>query len=1237
MFPVSVHLSITAENNQQLSVMARKHKTSQVTPKRSKVRSLFQLLKDADVNTTIPQEDLDGRKKEASNFVLASGQSEAVKNDYGQKLETIFDNSARSTISKTGRPVQDIYNIGLVNPTDDKKEVCLQVLDIWSRYIRPKIRNRCKVSILMGTIMEYVEQEGAVLPPGEEPINTKYFRPDFNSATTQKPVPIGLDGNGDDAIMKEVRLIDEAMTSGGPLQPNKPNSDFVLAMYTNVSFRIFHASLEPIIGGHLPKKPPHITVRRLYTPVLKDKLCIFACIKKAIKRAGCTSFLAKEYARHLSEREKRSGKKILKALREYGLNAPKPKGWDGFRDSLQKHAQSLEEVFNIRLYLLAHDTEADEERNHPKNRLSVLTLYTPQRKEGTLVHILLTAEDDQIDDMYTHAHLIRNTKTTLHGFHCGLCGQQYCRKVRLDGHTCREGPRLLYRGGPRSRQMNVWEKLDEAGMTIDPLQWRAKHAVFWRASIDHMGNLLRITATTNTTVPFREHRKNTPYKAGKVEVWEGKGAFDHFYAWVLHFQSMHKMWWIKKVQPLLPQVRLIAPHLEEAVLSFGQAMPCISMPLDLKCTINHWAKYISEKKGTVQKGIIRAKGQYRAVVTDDNVHFKNWTSYDTPDKHEWCDFFCDEAHDHSFTVRKLVDMVATRQEDLDSMPDNVGGGWIELFRQNISIPHIARHMGYKAAEHAGVAFFLPKGAEEGESIEGLLHANMAGGPSIVYDRIVDGRKVLTFDANSLYAWALSQNLPCGRRMYTWDRENGFKKHGDMQASFGEMAWIDILRKQGHIIQTCDEIPPSRMRVLVKDGISYIPDGINRKQKTVYEFLGNHWHGGEKLEATNTKLQNMRDAGWKVVHIWEDNFNAKYPNATKEMRLKTLPYLVKRWNKHHSLDDILGVEEVRERLLFWKMHGFVEVDMEWDETRPKPQFAALFFKKDGKLHNDYSAKKVLLHTCYVETLMRRGYKLTAVHKVWEFAMAKPFKAFIDRAVEERMKKTPSAATWKLLVNSLYGGTIMDKRAFNVTRTTSSDLKRGAMIMNGAFRDMERADDDRVHIFSSKQAVLMNTPSQVGKAVLDLAKLRMVDFYYDIIEPLGGVLISFDTDAFTFHVDPSVDIVKALPYDLRNKYFDDPDNPESGVKLRGTPGLFHMESKGVAARAVGPKMVCVTDGEKATKVSCKGVKRTALPDNPYDMYDALCHGKRIAVDFPSMRLDKTTGNIVPVQMTRTMKRT
>jgi hypothetical protein len=223
------------------------------------------------------------------------------------------------------------------------------------------------------------------------------------------------------------------------------------------------------------------------------------------------------------------------------------------------------------------------------------------------------------------------------------------------------------------------------------------------------------------------------------------------------------------------------------------------------------------------------------------------------------------------------------------------------------------------------------------------------------------------------------------------------------------------------------------------------------------------------------------------------------------------------------------------------------------------------------------------------------------------------------VAERQKNTPAAATWKLLLNSFYGGLIMNKVKNQTMRIATSDLQRSALVWDPSFCDLQHKDGSATAwVFRFQRTIYMDAPTHLGKAVLDLAKARMVAFYHDVVRPAGGIMVSMDTDSFTFHVDPTARMADLVPPHVREQWFDDPEDPERcGPKVRGTPGLFHLESTGDAARAVGPKRVCVTSSDQTVKVSHAGVKRDSLPANPMPLYDAMCRGTPVDVTFPERR--------------------
>ena len=156
--------------------------------------------------------------------------------------------------------------------------------------------------------------------------------------------------------------------------------------------------------------------------------------------------------------------------------------------------------------------------------------------------------------------------------------------------------------------------------------------------------------------------------------------------------------------------------------------------------------------------------------------------------------------------------------------------------------------------------------------------------------------------------------------------------------------------------------------------------------------------------------------------------------------------------------------------------------------------------------------------------------------------------------------------------------------------------------------------------------MDLPLQIGVAVYHLAKLRMLEFFYDFIDKFidrsDYQIIEMDTDSnyFAFSED---NIDKLIKPELREQYEKEKYNflPSESEELHPTfnvdgkrftmkayqkrsPGLFKVETIKDKAIALCSKMYCcinsgdeqfiysnsLTDKEKANiKFSCKGIQK------------------------------------------------
>ena len=108
----------------------------------------------------------------------------------------------------------------------------------------------------------------------------------------------------------------------------------------------------------------------------------------------------------------------------------------------------------------------------------------------------------------------------------------------------------------------------------------------------------------------------------------------------------------------------------------------------------------------------------------------------------------------------------------------------------------------------------------------------------------------------------------------------------------------------------------------------------------------------------------------------------------------------------------------------------------------------------------------------------------------------------------------ADIFKLLGNSVYGKTIED-----VTRQTKVIYTKDENVVDRAlqsafFEDLEEIGPT-YRLESRKPRVVIKRPFQVGIAVYQLAKLRMLEFYYDFLDKYVDrrdfELIHMDTDS------------------------------------------------------------------------------------------------------------------------------
>ena len=156
-----------------------------------------------------------------------------------------------------------------------------------------------------------------------------------------------------------------------------------------------------------------------------------------------------------------------------------------------------------------------------------------------------------------------------------------------------------------------------------------------------------------------------------------------------------------------------------------------------------------------------------------------------------------------------------------------------------------------------------------------------------------------------------------------------------------------------------------------------------------------------------------------------------------------------------------------------------------------------------LVGSYYGDKILLATPLLRWYLDHGIEVLHVYQVVEYDPIPCFRRFGDAVSEARRAgdvhrdKAIIADTMKLLGNSGYGKTITNvdrHRDVNYCTEKAASL----LVNNRRFRQLDVVVDDAYDIEMSKRTVTYALPIHVGFFVLQYAKMRMLQFYYDFID-------------------------------------------------------------------------------------------------------------------------------------------
>ena len=507
---------------------------------------------------------------------------------------------------------------------------------------------------------------------------------------------------------------------------------------------------------------------------------------------------------------------------------------------------------------------------------------------------------------------------------------------------------------------------------------------------------------------------------------------------------------------------------------------------------------------------------------------------------------------------KNKDVVPTL-EAMQKMMDFCHNKGIDMLKLGCTLPNLANICLHKSTNSKFYPF-----VEADKDLHDKIREDMTGVPSIVFTRkaIVDQtyirntenicKSIVDIDASQLYPFSVCQEMPTG--LHTrWEfdsdsqkfkaRQNKSRKFENMVMSYLQSQRPNCTIESYYTTGTQKKID------------CFNVDGFCAHCKTIFEAMGCYFHfcacqearasmseeetqkGLKKREYDELRRDYLRNKGYKVVEIWECNWweTVKGDESVKIHVRNNFPFEL-------PLTQESLLTKIREDKLF----GYVQCDLEVpDGLKYKfSNFPPIFknfnvsradigdYMRDYTIDNDLlkQPQRMLISSFKLENgtvitpllnfYLSLGLKCTKIYRFVQYTPKKCFNNFVQSVVDARRigaenpESSVVAETMKLLGNSSYGYQIMDRSRHTETKYLN-DEKTHKAINGKLFKRLNSVSKELYEVELVKSKIEHREPIIVGFFILQYAKLRMLELYYNFFDKFCDVdtfeELEMDTDS------------------------------------------------------------------------------------------------------------------------------
>ena len=277
----------------------------------------------------------------------------------------------------------------------------------------------------------------------------------------------------------------------------------------------------------------------------------------------------------------------------------------------------------------------------------------------------------------------------------------------------------------------------------------------------------------------------------------------------------------------------------------------------------------------------------------------------------------------------------------------------------------------------------------------------------------------------------------------------------------------------------------------------------------------------------------------------------------------------------------------------------------------------------------------VHYRNLKYYLTKGFELKKIHKVLKFKQSAFMKCYIEFNIKQRNRSNINAFEkdfFKLMNNSVFGKTMENVRLYQTVSICRDAKKfRNKIVPNTRFVQAIIIHEDLVFCKMLNKKTLLNKPIFIGGSILDLSKLHMYHFHYEVMKKTYEDKISFfysDTDSLMYEIHTEDFYEDLLKNKELAKHFDlssfPTTHPLHNCDNKGKVGRFKVETQdGKSLKliresiAIRPKMYhldvydTAQPNAKPFKQATKGVPRNTLTHE--DFSDCLFKNKTKTIGF------------------------